>query len=527
MELRKLTIGQLLHETADHYPQNDALIFLNETYTYADLLREAQKHAKGMLALGIRKGDHVAIWANDRPRTILCFYALWLIGAVAVPMCTKCTAWELEHYLNESDAAWMCLDAGQAQLDLDWKAALKHIPLSHTFSLEDDLCGTANSWTDLARLGEKISDEMLAEAESAVTWEDTDCLLFTSGSTGASKAVETTHYNRVNTATAQAYVLHASPRDRFCSALPTYHCFSLTATILAAMTVGATVILTSDRRTKTIVQTIQNQFCTIFSAVPTLFSAILARPDLDQYDFSSLRTGIIGGSTYPPELFREICDKMGMYLMSSLGQTESSAGLSASALSDYLTVRSTTVGKFFPGLEGKIADLRTGEAIQGTVGEICVRGYNVMKGYYGHPELTAQTIDAEGWLHTGDLGWIDKVGNIHYAGRKKEMIIRGGENISPLELENLLAQMDGVRTVKVIGIADPHYTEEICACLITDGTVEAEQVREFIRSRLAYYKVPKYVLFFDSFPQRATGKIDTMTLRNMAEFELRQNGQLA
>ena len=149
-----------------------------------------------------------------------------------------------------------------------------------------------------------------------------------------------------------------------------------------------------------------------------------------------------------------------------------------------------------------------------------------MKGYYGHPDLTAETIDADGWLHTGDLGWIDKVGNIHYAGRKKEMIIRGGENISPLELENLLAQLSGVRTVKVIGIADPHYTEEICACLITDGSVDEEAVRDFVRARLAYYKVPKYVLFFDSFPQRATGKIDSMTLRNMAEFELRQRGEL-
>ena len=526
MELRNATIGQLLHETTEHYPQNDALIFQNESYTYTALLREAQLHAKGLLALGVKKGDHVAIWANDRPRTILCFYALWLIGAVVVPMCTKCTAWELEHYLDESDATWMALDAMQSNLEIDWKASLKQVPFAHTFSLEKDACGTAHSWADIALLGQGVSDDTLMQAETAVTHTDTDCLLFTSGSTGASKAVETTHFNRVNTAIVQAEVLHASPRDRYCSALPTYHCFSLTATILAAMTVGATVILTADRRTKTILDTIQGQFCTIFSAVPTLFSAILARTDLESYDFSSLRTGVIGGSTYPPELFREICDKMGMYLMSSLGQTEASAGLSSSALSDYLTVRSTTVGKFFPGLEGKIADMRTGEPVFGVVGEICVRGYNVMKGYYGHPELTAETIDADGWLHTGDLGWIDKVGNIHYAGRKKEMIIRGGENISPLELENLLAQLSGVRSVKVIGIADPHYTEEICACLITDGSVDDEAVRDFVRTRLAYYKVPKYVLFFDSFPQRATGKIDATTLRSMAEFELRQKGEL-
>ena len=291
MELRKATIGQLLHETTAHYPQNDALIFQNVNYTYADLLREVQIHAKGFLSIGVQKGDHVAIWANDRPNTILCFYALWLIGAVVVPMCTKCTAWELEHYLKESDAKWMGLDAAQADLEIDWKSALAQTQVSHTFSLDEDACGTQYSWTDIAKAGESISADVLAQAEAAVTHEDTDCLLFTSGSTGASKAVETTHYNRVNTATVQALVLHASPRDRFCSALPTYHCFSLTATILAAMTVGATVILTADRRTKTILDTIQGQFCTIFSAVPTLFSAILARNDLDDYDFGDEEDG--------------------------------------------------------------------------------------------------------------------------------------------------------------------------------------------------------------------------------------------
>ena len=248
-----------------------------------------------------------------------------------------------------------------------------------------------------------------------------------------------------------------------------------------------------------------------------MYHALCKRPDLADYDLSSLRTGIIGGGTYAPEQFREFEETLGMTIQSSLGMTECTAGFTTCALEDPVEVRSTTVGRFMDHVEGKIVDPVTGETLpNGQTGEICARSYMVMMGYYRAPDLTAEAIDADGWLHTGDLGWLDETGYIHLCGRLKELVIRGGENISPLEVGNSLLALEKIRDIKVIGVPDEHYGEELCACIVpADPSLTAQEVREFAASRLAHYQVPRYVLFFDALPYNPTGKIVAAQLRQM------------
>ena len=296
-----------------------------------------------------------------------------------------------------------------------------------------------------------------------------------------------------------------------------YHCFSLTATVLAAMSAGACVCFPADRRSQTILQTIEQERCTVLTAVPTLFSALLRRLETLEVDLSSLKKGMIGGSTYSEDFFNQISRTLDFTLLSSLGQTEATAGLTACSMDDPLPIRARTIGRFFPLVEGSIRNPRTNQALApGQEGEICVRGYNVMEGYYKLPDATAKVIDADGWLHTGDLGSMDENGYVRYTGRLKELIIRGGENIAPSELEDILSTDSRILQAKVIGVPDRHYTEEICACIVKEGNLTDDDVRTLIASRAADFKVPKYVLFLDNLPMTAVGKVDLRALRKQA-----------
>jgi fatty-acyl-CoA synthase len=366
--------------------------------------------------------------------------------------------------------------------------------------------------------GHKLSKEILAAAKSQVCASDSDMILFTSGTSGSPKGVITTHYSRVNNVRAQALVLDATYTDKFLIVLPMFHCFSLSASILAAMAVGACVCFPENRRTKTILKTIEENKCTILTAVPTLFSAILARNDIKDYDLSTLRTGLIGGSTYPPSLFRKICNELGFELLPSLGQTEATAGITAGRFSDSMEVKSQTVGRFLEHIEGSIKDMDGNLLSQGQQGEICIRGYNVMQGYYKRPDLTKMVIDNDGWLHTGDIGYIDDQLNIHLTGRIKDMIIRGGENIAPSEIEDVIADLPGIRQVKVVGVPDDHYIEEICACIVCtdDSKVTPDEIRQYLKGFLAYYKIPKHIVFIDSLPMNQNNKVDINKCKDKA-----------
>ena len=348
-------------------------------------------------------------------------------------------------------------------------------------------------------------------------------ILFTSGTVSIPKAVLTSHYARVNSAFAHMDSLEMTEQDKSCIAIPMFHCFSLTAGILAALFSGACVYFPQDRHTQTILRAISDDRCTVFNAVPTLYSAILARKDLDTYDFSSLRTGFMGGSIYPPELFERTGQTLCFEPLPGLGQTEACAGFTFCRLDEPLSLRARTIGRFMEHTEGKIVDVQTGETLPpGKNGEICIRGFNVMKRYLAAPEMTAAAIDADGWLHTGDLASIDEAGYLYMTGRLKDMVIRGGENISPAEIEALIERDPRVRAVKVIGVPDPHYGEELCACVVLeDGYhMEADDIRTLVRAQLSYYKVPRYVLFPTQLPVTDSGKIALGQLTDYAKTAL-------
>lgn len=518
MELRELTVGGLLAQTSARFPARTAMTAGGAAWTYEQLERDTDGLAAGLLSAGVGRGTHLGIWAEDRPETILALLAALKIGAVAVMLGACRTASELQNRVSESDVTHLLYGSGIGDTrfpELLTEAAAPRLRWSAALTCEARP-GDGN-FRQLREAGRQLSPLQLRRAKAAVRPGDTDMILFTSGSTDTPRGVVTTHFARANLAVSQAELLRAIPDDRFLSALPTFHCFSLTATVLAAFAAGACLCLPEDRHTKTLLDTIQSQRCTVFTAVPTLFSAILARPDLDAWDLSSLRTGLIGGSIYPPELFEQIARRLRFTLLPSLGQTEATAGITGGSLDDPLHLRARSVGRLFPHIEGRILDdagrLRE-EA--GVHGELCIRGYSVMRGYYHRPELTDLAIDRDGWLHTGDLGYLEEDGSLVLIGRKKELIIRGGENIAPGEVERVIAADPRVLAVKVIGVPDPHYGEELCACMISREPPPPEELRTEVGHVLAPFKVPRYLLYLDDFPVTGGGKTDVPTLKQLA-----------
>ena len=511
LPLEQLTVGQLLHRTARRFPEREALVYGEERWTYQEMDDEVDHLARRLLAWGVKRGDHVGVWCEAEPDTILLMYALPRIGAVAALLNTGLQRSELADLLRRSDVSRLLISDGYKQLnfpalcqglreELDALQAIAYVGRS----------GDSNGFPTLRQMPEAEADQ-LAAAEAAVQPEDTAFILYTSGTTSLSKAVLSSQYSRANNGIQQAHDLGATEQDRICAALPTFHCFCLSVNIMAACASGACLVLPPSRHTAAILETISKERCTILSAVPTLFHAMLCRPDFREWDLSSLRTGFIGGSTYPTALFEQIEHDFGYTLLSSLGLTETTAGITTAWLDDPLNVRATTVGHFMDHIEGKIVDPHTGKTQPtGEAGEICVRGYMVMQGYYGQPEETAKVIDTDGWCHTGDLGWMDAEGNVHLAGRIKELIIRGGENISPVEIEAVLFGDSRIRECKAVGVPDRHYGEEVCLCIVPNGEAPAEyELRALLSSRLAFYKVPKYILMMEELPKTTSGKIQS------------------
>lgn len=515
-----LAIGGLLRRTAARFPDRPAIEYLGRVWTYSEVDALSDEIARSLLSIGAGKGVHVGIWANDRPNTLLCFYAAVKIGAVPVMLNTSLLPDEIENLALETDVDILIIDEGFRDVDFaEASRKFKRLRLKNKIYIGQKHQKDLFSLTDLLGLREKTRVDELEAAKAAVRDSDPDVILFTSGTFGSPKGVVTTHFSRVNIAIAQAQLVNATEHDKFLVAIPMFHCFSLSGNILAAMAAGACVYFPENRRTRILLDAIEKDRCTVFSAVPTLFSAILARPELDACDLSSLRTGLIGGSLYPPELFRKIRERMHFELLPSLGQTEATAGITGASPEDAEEELAMSVGHFLEHVEGEIRDPNTGDTLpNGAMGEVCIRGYNVMKGYYGLPELTDAVIDKNGWLHTGDLGYIDEAGCLRLTGRIKDLIIRGGENIAPGELECIIAADERVSQVKVLGVPDPHYIEEICACVATvqGALLSEDDVRRMISNKLAYYKVPKYVLFFDKLPLTGNGKIALKALSAMA-----------
>jgi len=510
IQLENLTVGGLLRRTAQKYPDNIAIRYEDKSYTYAEMDAMVDDLCRRLITVGVKKGDHVGILCETTPLMIMNFYALARIGAIGCLLNTGLKRKELTGLLEFSDIT--VLFVGDSYQDVNY------------LDMCLDICSKFRYPITVLRIEHPESrvpapKEELDLMEKAVRPEDTALMLYTSGTTGPIKAVMGSHYSRANGGIKQAEDLGCTEKDVFLCALPTFHCFSLSVNVMAACAVGGCVVIPKSRRTAVLLDTIQDYKCTVFSCVPTLFHAIISRPDFKNWDTGSIRTGIIGGSLCTKELFAGIEKKFKMTLLSSLGQTEATAGFTISDLSDSLDVRAETVGHFMDFVEGKIVDPETGEDLPtGAPGEICARGYVLMQEYYKMPEATAKTIDKDGWLHTGDLGWLDEKGYLHLSGRIKDLIIRGGENISPFEIESVFAEDERIRNIKAIGVPDTHYGEEICLCIESEkgSDLSADEARYSVSRVLATYKIPKYVVFLDEIPTNGTGKIKTAELKDLA-----------
>ena len=518
LPLEQLTVGALLRRTAALFPDRTAVLYHGSRMSYRELDELADRYARALLFAGVQKGEHIALFAEAEPKTLALFYAVQRIGAVAVLVNTSLAATDLENVLRLSDPTMLFVGASYNE---------KHRLATTSQTLPPlpglrRICAVGSEDSGLypsLPLDEAAEEAALEAREAQIRPGDTAAIIFTSGSTGISKAVMTSHFSRVNSGIQQAHDMAATCDDVFCVTVPMFHCFCISANVMAALAVGGTLCLPDDRHTASILRAIHDHRCTVLHAVPSMYRAVMAREDFKSWDISSLRVGIIGGSGYPPEDFRRIEENFGLTLLASLGQTEATAGLSICRLTDSADKRCRTVGRFMDHVEGKIVDLETGESLPaGQIGEICVRGYLVMQGIYRQPELTAKAIDADGWLHTGDLAEQDEDGYLIMRGRIKDLIIRGGENISPIEIQDIICELPQIAYCKIVPVPDAHYGEEACACiLLREGqTISSEEIRAWLRPRVAAYKIPKYMLFPDGLPVNTTGKVDPRAVAVMA-----------
>lgn len=513
-----LTIGKLLRETAARFPERPAIKSRTVELNYRQLDEAVDTAARRLISCGIKKGDHVGTLCETQLAEVVTYYALARIGAVNVMFNTSLKAAELKELLINSDVSVLLTGGGYRGVnfpDLVRNISRRCPKLKDVLLIGD---GRSDEFRHLDSV-DPCPEEELSAAEAAVLPSDTAQILFTSGTTSSPKMVMGSHYSRANSGRFQAKDLGATCEDVFLGALPFFHCFSISVNIMASCSVGACLVLPASRRTSVLLSDIRDFKCTILSCVPTLFFAMIRRPDFSSWDVSSVRTGFIGGSSYSKDQFIEVESSFGMTLLSSLGQTESTAGTTTSDLTDDLEIRATTLGHMMDYVEGRIADPETNATLPaGEQGEICVRGYVVMQGYYNNPEETARAIDSDGWLHTGDWGWFGEDGYLRLSGRLKELIIRGGENISPVEIQSAVWEIPGVQDCKAVGVPDPHYGEVVCLCVAAKKGSELteEAIRAHLSDRLSEYKQPAYILFFRDLPLKNTGKIDMIRLRKEA-----------
>jgi fatty-acyl-CoA synthase len=496
--------------------------------------------AKGLLAMGIRKGDHVAIWATNVPEWVILQFASAKMGAILVTVNTNYKAVELEYLLKQSDSTTLFLIQGFKDTDYvetlySVVPELREAPLGPLNSaklpylkkvvfLGEQAPAGMHLWGELEELGRQISDEELATVKASLDEHEVVNMQYTSGTTGFPKGVMLTHHNVINNGFNIGECMRFSEKDRLCIPVPFFHCFGCVLAVMAAVTHGSTMVPVESFHPETVLRTIEAEKCTAVHGVPTMFIAELDHPNFDRYDLSTLRSGIMAGSPCPIEVMKRVMREMYLTEITiAYGQTESSPVITQTRTDDPVELRVATVGRALPDVEAKIVDIETGKTLPpGRQGEICTRGYLVMKGYYKMPEETARVIDADNWLHTGDLGVMDENGYLKITGRMKNMIIRGGENIYPREIEEFLYTHPKVADVQVYGVPDVKYGEQVMAAVkLKEGAqVAVEDIRDFCRGRIANYKVPYYVKFVDEFPMTASGKIQKFKLREMAIKEL-------
>jgi len=542
-ETLHFTVGGLLEDIAGRFPENDALVYPDRglRYTYREFDAHCDRVAKGLMGLGIGKGDHVSIWATNVPEWVVLQFATAKIGAVLVTVNTSYKSAELEYVLKQSDSNTLFLVRGFKDTDYvettytvvpelknaaPGKLRSEKLPfLKNVIFIGEEAPAGMRPFAELERLSEKVSDAELAAAKAAPEEHEVINMQYTSGTTGFPKGVMLTHHNIVNNGFHIGECMRFTEKDRLCIPVPFFHCFGCVLAVLACVTHGAAMVPVETFQPEAVLRTIEAEKCTGVHGVPTMFIAELEHPAFAKYDLSTLRTGIMAGSPCPSEVMRRVIrDMHAAEITIAYGQTESSPVITQTRTDDPIELRVATVGRALPDVEVKIVDIETGTALPpGKQGELCTRGYHVMKGYYKMAADTAKAIDRDGWLHTGDLAVMDENGYCKITGRIKNMIIRGGENIYPREIEEFLYTHPKVSDVQVYGVPDRKYGEQVMAAVkLKDGvTCSEEEIREFCRDRIANFKIPYYVRFVEEYPMTASGKIQKFKLREMAIRELK------
>ncbi|MBN1432782.1 MAG: AMP-binding protein [Methanomicrobiaceae archaeon] len=538
------TVGEMLDRICATYPDNEAVVSVHQNirWTYREFLEKVEKIACSLMALDVNKGDRVGIWAMNYAEWVLLQFATAKCGAIMVNINPAYRTFELEYAMKQSEVHTIflqgrfktsdyvgmfyeaCPDAVEARPGK--KVSTEKFPfLRNVVFIGDVSYNGMYTWNEFMDRGANISRDELKEREKSLTFDDPINIQYTSGTTGYPKGVVLTHHNVVNNGHTIGEGMKFTEKDRLCIPVPFYHCFGMVLSNLACVTHGSTMILPSPAfDPEAVLKTVDEEKCTALHGVPTMFIAELKHPNFNKYRYDSLRTGIMAGSPCPVEVMRAVNEKMHMNdIVIVYGQTETSPGVTMTTTNDPLDKRVSTVGRVFPHVELKIVDPVTQKIVpRGEPGEICARGYVVMKCYYNNPSATRQTIDADKWNHTGDLGIMDDEGYFRIVGRLKEMVIRGGENIYPREIEEFLHTNSKIEDVYIIGVPDEKYGEELMAWVKVKDNQELteNEIREFCDGKIARYKIPRYYKFVDDFPMTVSGKIRKLEMREISIKEL-------
>ena len=537
MQLSDRTLSDWLEHWAAETPDKEYIVYSdrNLRFTWKTFNERVENMARGLISIGVTRGTNVGIWAQNVPDWLTFLYATAKIGAVAVTVNTSYQTEELSYLLKDSDMHTLCMTdgvAGNNYTDIIYdlvpelkttqrgKFKSERFPeLKNVVYIGQEKYRGMYNTAEILLLGNNVENDELIRLRKLTSCQDVVNMQYTSGTTGFPKGVMLTHHNIVNNGYLTGVHMKFTPEDKCCICVPLFHCFGVVLATMCCLTHGSTQVMVERFDPLITLASIHKERCTVLHGVPTMFIAELNHPMFSLFDMSSLRTGIMAGALCPIELMRQVNEKMFMDITSVYGMTETSPGMTQTRVDDTFEVRCSTVGREYEFTEVKVLNPENGEECPvGVQGEICCCGYNVMKGYYNNPEATAQVIDKNGFMHSGDLGIKDANGNYRITGRIKDMIIRGGENISPKEVEDYLYKIPEVKDVQVVAVTSPKYGEDVGAFIILkdDCELTPEDVRDFCKNHIARYKIPRYVFFIKQFPMTGSGKIQKFRLREMA-----------